>query len=118
MLQHDSDHESSDSEPPLKLAKRSAHGCAKCGITVSSLFRPIETQSYALLVKNYTLERPDSKVICNGCDRFVRTPDLTRSATSRQEVTISIMLYYIISIYTKIFVWLGVTGSILGHDDD
>ena len=98
MLQHDSDHESSDSEPPLKLAKRSANGCAKCGITVSSLFRPIETQSYALLVKNYTLERPNSKVICNKCDQEFRKSDQAASSNEFQEVTISIMLYYIISI--------------------
>ena len=98
LSQHDSDHESSDSEPPLKLAKRSADGCAKCGVTVSSRFRLIETQSYAFLVKNYTLERPNSKVICNKCACEIRSKHQDSLSKSIQEVTISIMLYYIISI--------------------
>jgi len=69
-------------------------------------------------MKDYQLERPESKVICNGCDRFLRIPDPTPSANSRQEVIISVIFYYISIIYTKIFSVLAGAGSVLRHDDD
>ena len=116
--ERDSNDESSKSEPPQKLTKRSSDGCALCGVTVSSHFRLIETQSYASLVKDYTLKRPDSKVICEACNQMIRKEQRKARPKDTQEVSISVLLYYHNSIYTKVFSLMACAGSILRHVDD